>query len=132
MIPMSAITINWTGLQLTAEQQIIIHDAALDFEHHNSEERLVFEHPLCDGMIECKGRMILGIYAGTRYLATLDGTDGKPRTYEFLLTDFHTKSSLRASEAMIRFTPATGASVRVESKITRKTRTTSLKRSRLN
>ena len=132
MIPMSAITINWTGKRLSAEQQIIIQDAALDFEHHNNDERLVFEHELCDGWIECKGRMIHGIYAGTRYLATLDGDDGKPRTYEFLLTDFHEKSALRAAKVVWRFTPTDGKTEQVDNTIIKKTRTSSLKRSRLN
>lgn len=132
MIPMSAITINWTGTPLTPEQKVLIQDAALDFESHGTDERLVFEHPLCDGMIECKGRMTHGMYRGTRFVATLDGEDGKSRTYEFLLTDFYTREQRAKVKAFWMVIPSTGTRQEVDGDVIRKTKTLSSKRSRLN
>lgn len=132
MIPMSAVTINWTGKQLTGEQQIVIHDAALDFDGHGEDERLIFEHPLCDGMIECKGRMTHGMYRGTRFIATLDGTDGTPRTYEFLLTDYYTKEQRGKTKIVWKHVPAENSVEFIEAGVIKKTRTMSARRSRAN
>jgi hypothetical protein len=135
MVPLSAICINWTGKPLSSEQMLVIQDAALDFESHTEDERLIFEHPLVDGMIECKGRMQHGMYRGTRYVATLDGQDGKPRTFEFLLTDFYEKSALRSAKCFWHMEPQEDGSVkgtRVESAPIKHTRTMSARRSRAN
>lgn len=132
MGPLSAISINWTGTPLTSEQIMIIQDAALDFEQHDSDARLMFEHPSCDGMIECKGRMMHGQYRGTRFLASLDSADGKKRTYEFLLTDFYTKSELRAAKCFWHVEPRKKKITELDPDTTRRTRTTVYKRSRVN
>ncbi len=132
MYEMSAVTINWTGPQLTHEQQVIIHDAALNFDSEHAEERLVFAHPLCDGVIECKGRMLHGAFHGTRFIATLDGVDGERRIYEFLLTDYYKRSSREKVKSFWRHAVGTDTAEVTDADVIKKTRTSSAKRSRLN
>lgn len=129
---LTAITINWTGAVLSAEQMAVIQDAALDFDERTADARLVFEHPLCDGIIECKGRMQHVEFRGTRFLATLDSVDGTPRIYEFLLMDYYTKSQIRSAKRTWRVDTRNGKREEVDAGITRKTRTSTFKRSRTN
>ena len=132
MWPMNAIALDWTGKPLTIDQMTIIQDAALDFEDHDNDSRLMFEHPLCAGMIECKGRTVFGEFRGMRFVATLDADDGKNRRYEFLLTDYYEKSFLRSAKRFWCVEPKKGRVTEVDAEVTRKTRTSSFKRSRLN
>ncbi len=132
MVPMSAIVINWTGKQLTPEQMLVIQDAALEFDGDNDDQRLMFESELCDGMIECKGRMQHGVYRGTRFVAFLDSDLDTVRSFEFLLTDFYSKSSLRKVAKFHLVHPSSGTETTIDAKVTKKTRTFSTRRSRAN
>ncbi len=132
MQPLSAIVINWTGTPLSNEQMLVVQDAALDFESDDPDIRMVFEHPLCEGVIRCMGRLQHGAYRGTRFVATLDAEDGNARTFDFLLCDFYKRSVLRAAKFFWAIDPKTGTAERVETRRTRGVRTLAARKSRAN
>ncbi len=94
MFPMSSVVIDWSGKRLTGEQMLIVQNAAMEFDDAHDGSRLMFSHKLCDGLLQCKGRMQHGVFVGTRFVAYLDTEDGTERKYEFLLTDTYRKMRL--------------------------------------